>query len=233
MSGYLFTSYVDALATILNSGSLRVDPKGNFREIIKIDFDIGSLKDLCTRRLSASGCLDEANWIMSGSSDSSKAGKAATFWKDFPTDLGDIYGAHIGKQFHKPKDNSRRDYFETGYDGAMIPCVNSLQLFKRDDAVYGLVSQRSADMICGFPHDVLTWQHIANTLAEQPVILMWQIGSAHIYEDHIPLARKIIRSSYPQPGWDFCNPITSAAGQGFQEKAEMIFQGTDYHDNLS
>jgi hypothetical protein len=210
-------------------------------ECIGLTLYTPQLLGLSIRKLATKGAKDEMDWIISGSSKSSEAGRAQAFWKDYPDDLGDIYGAHMKDQFHPPKEGSRRDYYETGYRGVMIPCVNSLQLFKRGDKVLGIVNQRSADMICGFPHDVLVWQGIANHLAGQPVPIRWNIGSAHVYDEHVEIAEKIVaefsavladqtREDLPFDLWDFKDPFKENRF-AFQQKAEVKFQGLNYYES--
>jgi thymidylate synthase len=219
-----YLSYADLVQDIVLNGV----EVGDTLELCHLQIQASQMRDICIRKLAVKGALDEAHWILDGSSDTRKAGRAASFWRHYPPDLGDIYGSHLRKQWHEPVLNSRKDYFETGYWGAMVPCVNSLQLLRRKHGIIGIVNQRSADIICGLPHDILTWQYIANWVAKNPVLLYWNIGSAHVYKQHLDIAQEIIHSRRGWHGghWNYESPFTEKSVEWlFERRAEVLHQG--------
>ena len=73
-----------------------------------------------------------------------------------------------------------------------------------DDSLHLVTYQRSADVVCGLPHNwiqywaFLLW--LANRSGRTPGTLTWLGGDVHVYEQHWDLAREII-AAVPQ-----CSP---------------------------
>lgn len=77
-----------------------------------------------------------------------------------------------------------------------FPCTLTNQFFIRDWLLHMVVNMRSNDMFYGFPFDfvwfALLWQSLAFDLWIKTWEIHWVSWSAHIYEDKIELAQKII-----------------------------------------
>jgi thymidylate synthase len=66
-------------------------------------------------------------------------------------------------------------------------------------ALHLVTYQRSADVVCGLPHNwvqywaLLLW--LASSAGHAPGSLTWFGGDVHVYECHLPLARGIVRAA--------------------------------------
>lgn len=75
-------------------------------------------------------------------------------------------------------------------------------LVQGGDRLSFLVHQRSCDLVCGAPHDMMQYWAVLLWLSAQaklkPGVLHWTVGDAHVYEAHVPLARRIVFMETPQ-----------------------------------
>ena len=78
-------------------------------------------------------------------------------------------------------------------------CTNSVQYLIRDEKLQVVVNMRSNDAVYGYKNDLAWQRHIANRIADELNLelgvgkIMWQVGSLHIYDRHLPLVDEAIK----------------------------------------
>jgi thymidylate synthase len=81
-----------------------------------------------------------------------------------------------------------------------IPCTCTLQLFSRNGYLHMLTSMRSNDAFKGLPHDVFAFTMLqeifATTLSLKLGNYKHAVGSLHLYEDSVHLARQYLQEGY-------------------------------------
>lgn len=173
------------------------------------------------RKWSLNLALGEFCWHLSGSNDINHICHYTKLWKEFTEDGFTIQGSCYGhkvftnlngqpsqweKLIHLLQDDpeSRRAvlYFvdtnaEIG-SAKDIACACSIQFLIRDGQVNAIVYMRSNDAILGLPYDVFLFTMLQELLAVELNLSIGTynhfIGSAHLYDKHIELAKNIVNN---------------------------------------
>jgi len=171
---------------------------------------------LTKRYISPKKAIAELIWMLRGSNDDEILKEARIkWWEPYGKTLGPIYGA----QFYRHSQllsfltsiglnrYSRRHVMSLWNvadlnDMCLPPCVTQMQLLLgpskikdvRDVGTF-IVTQRSADVFIGLPYDILEWslffQLLGNYFSFIPRKLVFNIGSAHIYVEHIEKVKEM------------------------------------------
>lgn len=144
-------------------------------------------------------------------------------WADENGDLGPVYGAQarawtgptdvidqLSKVVYQLKTNpeSRRHVVSMWNPGeldqqALPPCHLLYQFYVQDGKLSTLVYQRSADMFLGVPFDIASYAlltHIVANLAGLEVgELIYNLGDAHIYDNHVDQAELLLKRAHDRP----------------------------------
>lgn len=92
----------------------------------------------------------------------------------------------------------------------MVPCPFAFQLAREHEGLSMILSLRSSDLVVGLPVDwfgfALLLDAIASSIGVPPCRLVINIGHAHVYVDHVDVAREMIdrmefASAFAVPGW--------------------------------
>ena len=122
--------------------------------------------------------------------------------------LHGAYGPRIYGNLSKLVDQLRKDYstrqavltiFDSNKDlndtFKDVPCTLSLHYFIRDDKLTARTNMRSNDVYLGLPYDLTQFIGLQGAIAKAMDIEMGayvhNVGSMHIYEQHIPSAQWI------------------------------------------
>jgi len=128
-------------------------------------------------------------------------------------------------------------------EGVLYPCHGLLIMFGVEESgdsysLSCLMTQRSADSLCGIPFNIASYALLVHLLTEIlnndpsykgprfiPGRLVMNFGDVHIYESHRTQAiRQILREPYAFPTLSFKRPIESLTDLSFDDVAL-----TDYH----
>lgn len=123
---------------------------------------------------------------------------------------------HMMAQFYVSSsypDNPRRSQAEAREDKRQnfIPCESDK--IRLTPILHCHMYQRSADCFLGLPFNIASYALLTNILAKylsyNPGTLTISLGDAHLYTDHIPLAKKMIkRTCLPLPSLTIVDPIS-------------------------
>ena len=176
------------------------------------------LKDepiLSDRHINAKGAFAELRWILAGSRESTLETilhpHKVHWWDDY-LPLNYVYGQQFyqtDQQLMTFIDNVRKEPHSRRHilsfwnhnqtaNMSLPPCITNIQLLinKGNEGTL-IVTQRSADVILGLPYDILEMQLLHVLLgyicSYTPVLLVFNIGSAHIYMEHTSTARKLTK----------------------------------------
>ena len=76
---------------------------------------------------------------------------------------------------------------------ALLPCFHGFQLFIHNNHLSLLVNMRSSDVMVGLPSDILFHSLLmlvlSNELGITPYKIMFNLGDAHIYNNHLQFAK--------------------------------------------
>lgn len=206
--------YLDALRAVLSDGELRGNRTGIktlslFGLQIRMDLQNG-FPLLTTKKMYFKGIVGELVWMLQGQTNIQFLQDNGIHiwdgWADKNGDLGPVYGKQwrdwngndqvktiIGQIKHDPE--SRRIILTNWNvaelkDMSLPPCHILAQFYVRshhylDCSVY----QRSGDMFLGIPFDIASYAIMVHLFARWtdllPGKLIYNIGDAHIYENHI------------------------------------------------
>ena len=171
------------------------------------------------RRIYPYKALAELEWILAGSpQDLTILHKEKVHWWDSYKPLGKVYGAFFTDQGQfetleknlKEEPYSRRHYL-TMWDikRPILPsCIIGFQVLLDDFHNMTLViNQRSADIMLGLPYDILEWYLFGELLSSKFAVafkeLVFNIGSAHIYSDHVNQAKNVYKRPAKEHPIDF------------------------------
>lgn len=215
--------YQHMLGTIITDGTELVTRNDTVKRIVGIVADIQSTPLLSVRKTAWRSALREWEWFMSGSNNIYDLHPSVRhWWKEWATPTGTV-PFNYSKQFRRAKGefgridqigvllegiakhpNSRRNVITTWNTQEMndplcpiTNCHHSLtQAFVEGGKLYLLTNQRSADMVCGVPHNwIQTWAFLmwlAHRTGLQVGGFRWIGGDCHLYQAHYELADRII-----------------------------------------
>lgn len=172
-------------------------------------------------------------------------------------DLGSVYGKQLRSYGEKGVDqlkivieelkanpNSRRavvtnwnpeDFWdEEGMTAALPACHAMWQVLISDGRLHLHIYQRSADLFLGVPFNIASYAlllHILSAILEQtPGELVWTGGSIHLYEEHLPAAKKLLENEpLPLPElWIKDNPTL----QNFRDASNYKLLNYQSHDSI-
>lgn len=179
---------------------------------------------LVARKVAWKNCLREMEWFLSGSSDIADLHEAVRpWWQPWADDRGHVlynYGKQfcsmttggklgfhqMGQLIHglQKHPRSRRNCLTTWYgpemnapDCPITNCHGSWVQCVSDGSYLDLVMvQRSVDVICGLPHNLLQYWalllHLAARSGLRPRKFHWTGVDVHLYQSHRELASKLI-----------------------------------------
>lgn len=176
---------------------------------------------VCARRCAWLTALREMEWFLSGSNNINDAHPSVRPWWEPWADKHGVVWANYGQQLRhygwdfdqvthlidgiKHHPFSRRNILTTWHASDMAdpatPITNChqtiTQAFVGNHGDLGLLTyQRSADVVCGLPHNwiqawaLLLW--LAQRTGTHPQWLTWVGGDVHVYVEHEALARRIV-----------------------------------------
>ena len=184
-------------------------------------FKLGMGEPIMTRKfVSPLKAIGELKWLLSTSRSIEILNKHGIKWwdpylsdgKHYTLKYGKIYGLQLTSFFSKiAAQRYSRNHLLFMMDenstakSVLPPCITQVQLLiqpdangKRDIGTL-IVTQRSADIFLGLPYDILEYQLFAMSLAKyfnfNPYKLVFNIGSAHVYLEHLPIICKML--TYP------------------------------------
>jgi thymidylate synthase len=161
---------------------------------------------LTSRKMHINGVLGELAAFLQGATKTEQFRQfGCNYWNAWGEELGPVYGAQWldNDQLYKVIEKAKqapdsRQLLVSAWnwrqlpDMALPPCHFAFQLFIRKGLLDIVVYQRSLDVMLGLPSDVVLYKVlqllIARELQADPGCLVFQVGSAHIYKNHIEAA---------------------------------------------
>lgn len=203
--------------------------------------------------------IAEMLWYLNGSIDQSWLKKYTKIWDNFADEDGFVrssYGyrwrSHFGRdQIAEAlsilqKDFSNRqavvltwDPTSDGLDSARkknVPCVVLFQLTILDNKLNLSVLWRSQDMYLGFPHDITGFALLQSILAQklglEVGLLHWTIQHAHLYENQVENAKKLLAVEPDESRVKLILPQNTfdIARDGTEQERDGLLQ--EIHENL-
>lgn len=222
---------------------------------------------VCARRAAWKNALREWEWFMSGSCAIADLHPSVRSWWEPWANSEGIVPHNYSQQFRNfvGYDDRRADQIALFIDGVQnhpfsrrnvittwnaadmvapdCPITNchntATQAFvEPDDSLHIVTYQRSADVVCGVPHNwiqmwaFLMW--VAHRTGRTVGSLTWVGGDCHVYESHVPLARRILDAQPARPAPELVYTPTSDEFRAddftlscpylptFAERAEMV-----------
>ncbi|OGO27736.1 MAG: thymidylate synthase [Chloroflexi bacterium RBG_16_52_11] len=184
---------------------------------------------LTTKKLHTRSIIYELIWFLRGETNIRylKENGVSIWdeWADVNGDLGPIYGSQWRSwgagggrtidqitqviQQIKTNPNSRRLIVSAWNVAelermALYPCHALFQFFVADGVLSCQLYQRSADVFLGVPFNIASYALLTMMIAQvcdlKPGEFVHTLGDAHLYNNHIDLARlQLTRQSYPLP----------------------------------
>jgi thymidylate synthase len=178
-----------------------------------------------TRRWSLPLAIGEFCWHASASDDVAALAWYAPRWRDFSSDgkrvTGSCYGHKIFSKSHDGRSRwdallavlrddpaTRRAVIDLADDRIPdrgdpdVSCTATFQVFARGGCLHAMVHMRSNDVVWGLPYDVFLFtmiqEMLAQTLDLELGVYIHSAGSFHLYDRHIPLARKVLADCIPE-----------------------------------
>lgn len=217
-------AYGELLYRLLESDSIPVR-NGNCRRLIGPALLFYSTPLLQCRQVAWKQSLYEMEWFLSGSNKISDLHESVhMWWKPWTNENGHVATGYA-ERFRRvdngwvyPLDQikqlidglrsepySRRHVVSTWdcdwKENGGLPCCHGtvIQCFVNRDALSMVMYQRSADVMCGLPHNLLQYRALLLWLAEQtdlvPYWFHWIGGDVHLYEQHEDLARRTCKEA--------------------------------------
>lgn len=212
--------YADLISNILETGKEIKTRNSICKRIFVEKVVIGSTPLISLRKTAWKNALREWEWFMSGSNNINDLHPSVqAWWKPWANSLGYIY-YNYSEQFRRYGDEefdqlayfingirghpySRRNVMTTWHSHEMAskscPITNChgtvIQAFVEDNKLHLVTYQRSVDVICGLPHNLIQYWAFLKWLAYITTYdigtLVWIGGDIHIYQEHYELADKI------------------------------------------
>lgn len=215
--------YLDLVESILVDGVDSKARNGLTRKIFHKTLTINSTPLISIRRTAWQHCLREFEWFLSGSSDIKDLDPSVRHWWKFWANSKGKVKNNYSKQFRKfegtyssidqirylqkllKKDNQSRRMVITTWNTAdmahpstpITNCHGSLIVANVNPETNKLslsVTQRSADVMVGLPHNLLQYWAFLLFLADHANLsvgtMYYTVEDAHIYEAHLNMAHR-------------------------------------------
>ena len=267
MASHPDVQYVNMISQILSDGYPIKTRNSLVSRLYGISLKFNTTPLISIRKTSWKLTLREWEWFMSGSKHIADLHPSVHhWWAPWVNTRGEV-PANYSRQFRyfygehhvidqiqmlidgiKNHPNSRRNVITTWNTADMVHpdtpitnCHNTMtQAFVTNNRLDLVTYQRSVDVICGLPHNLiqmwafLLWlAHRTNT---QPGYLQWIGGDVHVYEAHQRLAAKMVNGLghidndapelvYQSSGEDFKADDFSLSKEYkpiFTDRAEMV-----------
>lgn len=217
--------YRSLLRSLLHGGE-RIDTRNApVRRLFGLRCVLGSPSPVTLRRTAWRKALREMEWFLSGSNNTNDLHEDVRDWWAPWANKGGTVRANYGQQLRhyadrtadgfdqvgfllegiKDHPNSRRNLITTWHSADMAnestPITNchltTFQTFiDANKLLHAVTYQRSADVVCGLPHNWIQAQALLMWLADSTGhgmgSLIWMGGDVHLYEEHVSLAEKIV-----------------------------------------
>ena len=229
----LYVAWVDLLDRLVNAPQYAIAPRGHgTRERLVESFTIEDLRANIivseARNVNHRFMVAEWLWIAFGRNDVETIAQYNARWREFSDDgvtFAGAYGPRVLDQLRYIIDKLREDPHTRQAVMTMwkpspppskdIPCTISLQFLLRDEALHVIATMRSSDAWLGVPYDVFTFSMIANAIAGElrvaPGSLTMQLGSSHLYDEHLEAACRVLAESEGGDGYTLWSPALPAA----------------------
>lgn len=213
--------YKETLKHTLEDRLIKTRNANCYRFFGRVAFVLPNSPLLSIRRTAWRQALLEMEWFLSGSSNINDLDESVRhWWRPWANQDGEIKN-NYGKQFRsfggeydqikglidglREHPFSRRHVITTWNSAEMndpetpiTNCHGTLIQMLVDDEGYAFMNhyQRSADLIVGLPHNLIQYWAmflwICRRADLKPMCIGYEIGDAHIYEQHRELAENII-----------------------------------------
>ena len=220
--------YAGLLSQLKDTGERITTRNSNVRRKIGTTIVCPKTPLISLRRTAWKNALREMEWFLSGSSDINTLHPAVrSWWEPWADKNTGVVGYNYGHQFRqfcgwgavvdqialllkglRNHPYSRRNVITTWNTADMnnpfTPITNChgtvIQCFVTADNRLDMITyQRSVDVVCGLPHNLIQYWAFLMWLAyhsgRTPGQLGWIGGDVHLYEEHIPLADEIIEEA--------------------------------------
>jgi thymidylate synthase len=202
------------LSNLIRHGET-VGPRGKgTRELLNqqllIEDSARCLIDVPARKLNYRFAVAEWLWMMFGRSDVATIAQYNSQLMHYSDDgvwFTGAYGPHLCGQWYRALTKLRQD---TWTRQAVIeiprprhlntkdePCTLSLHFLARWGHLHCIATMRSSDAWLGLPYDVFNFAMIQNCLAGQLGLqrgwLSMNLGSSHLYDEHVDAAETLLR----------------------------------------
>lgn len=223
------SSFEEAWKTLLEailSGGDRSSPRGKVTaELLDVKLTVvDALANIVTspaRGLNYRFMLAEWLWIAAGRADLTpltRVNRRMAEFSDNGKTLRGAYGPRLHPQWAWLVDLLKRDpstrqgvvsiWRPTPEPSRDVPCTLSLQFlrreFKRTMRLHGVVTMRSSDAWLGLPYDFFTFSMLLNAVAgvldDEVGTLTFNMGSSHLYEEHMDCSKTVLAESSTSAG---------------------------------
>lgn len=219
-------AYLELIAKVRGTGTPLITRNSHCLRLFGEQIKFHSCPLISIRKTAWKNALREWEWFMSGSNDIKDLHESVhPWWKPWAVDGKVNYNySQQFREFHgrdgyvdqidlliwgiKQHPNSRRNVITTWNTAEMVDsrcaitnCHGTvIQSFvePKDDSLHLVTYQRSADLICGVPHNwIQYWAFmlwLSDVCDKKPGTLTWIGGDVHIYKSHFALADKMLLS---------------------------------------
>lgn len=216
--------YQETLGTLVDDGSQIRTRNSNCKRLVAVTHKFTASPLVCVRKTAWKNALREWEWFMNGSNFIEDLHPSVQHWwrpwaeengeihfnysrqfRSFSGDCGNVDSVEVLIEGIRLHPFSRRNVITTWNTSDMnnpscriTNCHGTvIQAFVGASGGLSLVTyQRSADFVCGVPHNwiqywaFLLW--LAHRTDRKPKMLTWIGGDVHLYEQHYELADKIL-----------------------------------------
>ncbi len=218
--------YAGLIRSILDHGDRVETRNSAARRLTGVVVDLRDTPLVCSRRTAWRTALREFEWFLSGSSDLGEAHPGVRPWWEPWTDSGGVVRSNYGQQLRhfggspglggfdqveylvagvRDHPFGRRNLVTTWHAAEMAdpstPITNChwtvTQAFVRPTGELDLLTyQRSADVVCGLPHNwIQTWAALlwlSSRSGRRPGSVKWVGGDVHVHEGNVGLAERVV-----------------------------------------
>jgi thymidylate synthase len=211
---------------VLKSGCVVMSTRGNNREIVGVCLELTNPRArLCQAESRATlfSCLGELLWYLAQSDDIDFIQYYAPKYSEYVTVVDDkVLGAYGPRLFAwdginqvnnvirllRDRPTTRQatiqlfDRHDLVAGHQDVPCTCMLQFLCRNNRLHLITSMRSNDAVRGLPHDVFVFtmlqELIARSISVEVGIYRHCVGSLHIYDVDLQIARDLIAEGWHQ-----------------------------------